>query len=258
MWKIRELGVAALAASVLLAAGAGCNSGAASSHDIDPRADQALRTMSDVLGGAKAFSFHVVGSMDEYLETGQLSQFSRETKVLVSRPDKLVADTRGDDVSRSVWYDGRTLTLLDKPSNTYASIQVPESIEKMLDFVIEQYGLTVPMADLLVNDSYDSLIANVESGTYIDQHAVGDHTCHHLSFCQELIDWQIWIDAGETPVPRKLVITYKQEPGHPQYLATMDDWDLSPTISPGQFQSRPAAGAKRGEMADLLGIEEGE
>lgn len=258
MWKIKASSIAALAVSVLLATGAGCNSGAASSHDIDPRADQALRAMSDVLGGAKTFRFHVVASMDEYLETGQLSQFSRETKVLVCRPDKLVAETRGDDVHRSVWYDGRTLTLLDKPSNTYASIQVPESIEKMLDFAIEKYGLTIPAADVLFGNSYDSLIANVETGTYIGQHAVGDHTCHHLAFRQELIDWQIWIDAGKTPVPRKLVITYKQEPGHPQYQATMDDWELSPALSPGQFEFRPAPGAKRGEMTDLLGIEEGE
>ena len=38
-------------------------------------------------------------------------------------------------------------------------------------------------------------------------------------FQQEVIDWQVWIDAGEVPVPRKVVITYpvagtSSVPGH--------------------------------------------
>ena len=40
--------------------------------------------------------------------------------------------------------------------------------------------------------------------------------CHHLAFEQATIDWQLWIDAGKDPLPRKLVITYKTEDEVPQ------------------------------------------
>ncbi len=236
----------------------GCDSGAGLSAQIDPRANQALKDMSDTLGNAKAFSFHAEGVMDEETENGQLVQFSRESRIVAHRPNKLFADTKGDDVSRSVWYDGRKLTLLDKADNVYASTEVPSDIESMVDFIIEKHGLTLPLADLLFTNSYESLIANVQSGEYLGLHTANGHACHHLGFRQELIDWQIWIDAGNTPVPRKLVITYTQEPGHPHFSATLDDWNLSASISEGAFEFHPPADAKRLEMAELLDVDEGE
>jgi len=87
---------------------------------------------------------------------------------------------------------------------------------------------------------------------------VGDTQCHHLLFEQENIDWQIWIDSGQPPLPRKLVITYKQEPGQPQYVATMDNWDLSPAVSKETFEFTPPADAKAVSMADLVSQERGE
>jgi len=239
---------------LVVAACAGCGP----KTNIDPQADQAMRSMSDTLGKAEALSFEAEGIMDEVLETGQLSQFSRKSKVTMARPDRLHADTEGDDVSRSVWYDGKTVTVLDKQENVYGSLQVPNTIEKMLDFVIEKYGLTIPVADLLFRNPYKTLIAEVESGTYVGRHSVGDHACHHLAFRQETIDWQIWIDAGTRPVPRKLVITYKLEPGHPHYVVTMDKWDLAPKLSKDPFSPKLPATAKRIKMAELLGVEEGE
>ncbi len=231
--------------------------GCASAPNIDPQADQVLKRMSETLGGAEAFSFAAEGVMGEVLETGQLVQISRKSNILAVRPDKLHVDTEGDDVSRSAWYDGRTMTVLDKRAKTYASIEVPNTIEKMLDFVVEKYGLTIPVADLLFPKPYETLIANVLSGTYVGLHTTGGHACHHLAFQQEDIDWQIWIDAGKTSVPRKLVIIYKQEPGHPQYVGKMDKWDLSAKGPSGTFKFQPPAGTKRVEMADLFGKREG-
>ncbi len=53
----------------------------------------------------------------------------------------------------------------------------------------------------------------------------------HLAFVQDEIDWQIWIQAGPRPVPRKLVITYKNEPGSPQYVARLFGWDFQPRLA---------------------------
>ncbi len=214
--------------------------------------------MSRTLNEAKAFSFHCVGVMDEVAKTGQLVQFSRDGRAVAVRPNKLFIEVKGDDVDRSVCYQGKTLTVLNKKDNSYASTKAPDTITKMLDFVVEEYGLTLPLADVLVKDSYTSLTANVQTGRYIGLHNVGGTPCHHLAFRQEAIDWQIWIDAGKTPVPRKLVITYKNEPGHPSYSATLDEWDLSPKIPPGRFEFKAPAKAKKIEMAELLGLKEGE
>ena len=234
------------------------NVGQSIQRDIEPTADGALRKMSDALSALDTFSFRAEGIMDEVLETGQLSQFSRRSKVLVSRPDKLRVETKGDDLSRSAWYDGQTVTVMDNRTKSYASVDAPDTIEKMFDFVVEKYGLTLPATDLLFRNSYKMLIANVTSGTYVGRHNVGDHACHHLAFRQAAIDWQIWIDAGSTPVPRKLIITYKLEPGHPSYEIVLSEWNLSPTAAKDVFAFQAPSDAEQVEMTELLGTEEGE
>jgi hypothetical protein len=242
-----------LAVSALTAAAcAGCGS------NIDAQSDRALRSMSSALDKANALSFHAVGVMDEVARTGQLVQLSRDSKVLLRRPDGLRVETTGDDVSRAAWYDGRTLTVLDRDTKQYATIGARPTIVQTHDFIVDEYGLTMPLADFLCGKTYECMKAAVQAGTYVGLADIEGHSCHHLAFRQEMIDWQIWIDAGQTPVPRKLVITYKLEEGQPSYVATMDQWDLSPRVSDDLFQPALPAGARRVQMRGLLGLEEGE
>ena len=81
-------------------------------------------------------------------------------------------------------------------------------------------------------------------------------TCHHLAFQQEHLDWQLWVDArGTRAVPRKLVITYKNEPGDPQFSATFDDWDLAPDFPEGHFEAKLPGDADRVSLETLTGVE---
>jgi hypothetical protein len=225
---------------------------------IEPKADEALKAMCDALAGAKAFSFEVTSYMDEPLATGQFVQLHRHSKVVAVRPDKLHVETEGDDCRRMAWYDGRTVTVLDRAGNTYAVIDAPNRTEDMLDFLVEQYGLTIPLADVLFPNLYEVLTGNVLSGVYLGVHTAGGQACHHLAFRQEMVDWQVWIDAGTHPVPRKLLITYTREPGQPHYVANLDGWDLSASPPIGQFTFEAPDGIKRVKMTELLGIAEGD
>ena len=69
------------------------------------------------------------------------------------------------------------------------------------------------------------MIENVQSGYLVGARPVNGTACHHLAFSQEAIDWQIWIEDGPMPLPRRLVLTYKDEPGAPQYRAEFT-WEL--------------------------------
>ena len=250
MRNIHTIMVSAVSIGLLVCLG--CSSATRSPRDIDPQADRVLKSMGHALRDVDQFSFQAHSTTDEPLETGQLAQFSNQRRISVCRPNKVFIERSGDLGDRSAWYDGQTLTLLDKATNSYASIPVPNTIEKMLDFVIQQYDLTIPLGDLFFRKPYKTLIANVQTGRYIGTNKFGDVDCHHLAFQQEMIDWQIWIDAGEIPLPRKLLITYKNQPGQPHYSATMDDWDLTATLSDEMFAFQPPADAQRVEMDSLV------
>jgi hypothetical protein len=240
---------------VLAASGlAGCSS---SNPNINPRADEVLRRMSDTLAKAQNFKLHSVATIENRLETGQLAQFTRDSSFVISRPDRMYAAVRKGPESNQLWYQGKELTLLDVKRNLYATIKTPDRIGAMLDFMAEKEGVVLPLADLLYPNPYKVLTERVQTGDYVDQQEIDNRMCHHLLFTQENVDWQIWIDAGDKAVPRRLVITYKNDPGQPQFEAILDEWGLASPNDLMQLVPKVPSTARRVEIAELLNPGEG-
>lgn len=189
--------------------------------DVDPEAEAILRKMSDHISKVTHFSFEVIDTIDDVLDSGQKIQYSHHRSAIVSRPRKLRVDTRGDLINRSIWKDGKVVTILDRDHNAYAQTEDPGTIDDLIDKMLERYGVVMPLADLLSADPFEVLMRNVRSGEYLGLHRVGVHSSHHLAFRQDEIDWQIWIDSGDEPLPRKMIITYKTLPGEPQYTMVL-------------------------------------
>ncbi len=169
----------------------------------------------------------------------------------MERPNHVAADATGDTLNRASWYDGRTVTVLDKEHNVYATIEAPATIDATLDKIVDEYGVVLPLADLLYADPYAVLMAGVTYGRYLGIHQAAGVACHHLAFSQDTIEWQIWIDAGDKPLPRKLVISYVQEPGEPQYTAVIRRWNLESSVPEGLFTFEAPEGAQKIEAKDM-------
>jgi hypothetical protein len=97
------------------------------------------------------------------------------------------------------------------------------------------------------SDPYKALTEQVEEGEYLGLHRVGDRKCHHLAFRQRGLDWQLWVDAGDKPLPLKFLLTYRRQPGEPQF-ATVFTWDLSAQPSEDAFTFKAPAGARKIEF----------
>jgi hypothetical protein len=215
---------------------------------VDPRADELVRQMSDHLARAQSLALEAEEVYDEVPEHSPRQQLSNVRHVALRRPNRLAGDAAGDAVNRSFWYDGKTFAALDKEQNVWASGEVPATVDEALDWVYERTGTVVPLRDFVYADSYTRLMQDVQRGMYLGIHEAAGVPCHHLSFEQATIDWQLWIDAGPEPLPRKLVITYKTEDEVPQYTVTMRKWNLKATLPDALFTFEPAEGARRVEV----------
>ncbi len=225
---------AALLGSVALVRGA-----EQEAPNIEPKADQCLKTMSNYLAGLKTYSFQVEEFFDDVLDDGQKIQLGNQRHLSVSRPDKMYGEGEGDTKHSQFYYDGKTATVFDRGQNTYAVVQVPGTIDAMLEDLHERFDTHQTLADYLFSDPYKGFTEHAQSGTYVGLHYVGKVKCHHLAFRQKLLDWQIWIDAGDQPLPRKFVITFKRQAGEPQYTALMHRWDANPKLSDDLFEFHP-------------------
>jgi len=219
---------------------------------IEPKADELLRRTSAVLSGATQYTFEAHDLIDEILPSGQKVQFASTRHYSVHRPNRVRLVIDGDLVQDRIWYNGKTLTILNTEENTYGSIEVPGTIDELFDFIVERYGIVVPLADLLFSDMYGVTVGGIRAGHYLGLHRVGDDLCHHLTFRQDAVDWQLWIQDGDQPVPRKLVITYKAMPGQPQYTALFDHWNLRADLADGLFQFEAPAGAKEIDFEPMV------
>ncbi len=202
---------------------------------IAPEANQRLQEMCDFLKKQQAFSFKADVSQEQVYPSGQTIQYTRQVEVVLKRPDKLYARTTGDEIDRTFVYDGKTVTLYDKDKGTYATVDVPNTIDAALEFLSETYGVSAPLSDLLYSDPCQAMTGNISSGSFAGTSLVGGQTCCHLAFMQSDADWQVWINSGAQPTPRKLVINDKSLVGWPQYEAVLSDWTFSPQISDTTF-----------------------
>jgi hypothetical protein len=211
---------------------------------IEPKTDEILKKTCAYLANLKQFGLKVEETFDEMSTAGQKIQLTNWRKVLVGRPDRLMADSDGDTTKRLFYYDGKTITLFDPVAKVYAAHEAPATLDAMFDFLNETLGFSIPTADLLFSNPYKVLTEQVEEGEYVGLHRVGEKKCHHLAFRQRNADWQLWVDADDKPLPLKFLITFRRMPGEPQF-ATVFDWDTSAKIADDAFQFKPPADVKK-------------
>lgn len=215
---------------------------------VDPVVSSLLRRSCSTIAEAGEFSFHADITYDEVLHTGQKVQYSGMLEAALKRPDRIKTEYRGDRNQSAVWYDGSSFTLLDPAMNLFARAPAPGDIDALLDLTVTELGFNLPLSDLFYSDPYTGLLEEVSGAFYAGLDRVDGKTCHHLAFTQEDIDWQVWVEDGDRPVPRKLIITYKNLPGSPQYTAVIRDWNFAPGLADGDFSFEPPEGAERIEF----------
>jgi hypothetical protein len=162
----------------------------------------------------------------------------------VQFPSHLRIDTVNGEKQRLYLYDGKDFTLYGKVIQYYATVPAPPTIGQLAAVLADKYDIQIPLEDLFwwgterVNSNV--IVAAADAGPS----DVQGTTCEHYAFRQEGLDWQIWIQLGDNPLPRKLVITTTTDESRPQYSAVYT-WDLAPSFNEAAFTFAPPAEAKR-------------
>jgi hypothetical protein len=230
---------ASLAACFCLPAGSAIAAGG-----INPDADEILRSMSQYLAGTKAFSVSAdIGN--EFITTeGQKLQLNSHADLLIERP-RFHITRQGKFADAALFYDGAKLTLYGKTLNAYVQKDVAGTIDDAVHAIEQGTGLSLPGADLLLSDPYKALASGVTSSGYYGKAYVGGVECHHLAFRTPKVDWQIWVKAGDEPLPMKYVITTKWMTGAPQYSVQLSNWNTKPVIAASRFKFVAPQGAEK-------------
>ena len=217
--------------------------------DVEPAAVSALQRMSAYLGTLKAFEIKGNTSVELVMDDGQKVTVDGTTHYLVQAPDGFLIEIATDNKARQYYYDGKTVTVNAPKLGYYASFPAPSTIRETLELAHDKYGIVVPLEDLFRwSDPARARTGQLQSAMVVGRATIDGAQCDQYAFREGDIDWQIWIQKGDRPVPRKVVIIDRTDEAHPAYIARLD-WNTSPQVSKATFAFSPAADAKAIRMA---------
>jgi hypothetical protein len=208
----------------------------------DPR--QVLQKMCDFLKSQQQFSYKGEVVDDEVYQGGKKLQYGVDMETFVRRPDRLRVNAEGDLVDKQFYFDGKTITLYDKDHNVYGVLPVPPDIESALQKANREFGVRVALTDLASPSLWEFMNKRIKDAVYVGLHKVRGVPCHHLAFEGDKAYVQIWVEAGDKPLPRKVLMNGK-ELGSPAWMAYLYDWNLAPQLQDNLFVFTPPEGAQK-------------
>ena len=213
--------------------------------DIEPEAVQALTRMTAYLRTLTAFDIKAETSLDLIMTDGQKLKLDGANRYTVRRPDAFVVEVATPLKVRRLIYDGKSMTLFAPELGVYATVPAPPTIRAAMQEADERYGLIVPLADLFqwIDPNQEGREPLQEAMVAVPS-KVNGVDCDHYAFREDEVDWQIWIEKGDHPVPRKIVIIDRLDPTRPQFEARLD-WDLSPKLTSETFAFHPDKGVSQ-------------
>lgn len=212
---------------------------AAPAATLDPAAKAALNRMGAYLRSLPAFSVKVYSTTEDVLDNGQKIMTGNQVRYVVQPPNKMFVELSADgDRHRFYYFDGTTFTVRGSANNYYASVPFAGTNAEMLTKIYEKFDIELPLQDLFRWGNPALETGQPYAGMYVGSAKVVDWDTDHYAFRQEGVDFQVWIEKGDKPLPRKLLIANLEDPTQPEYVAVFN-WDLAPTIAPDQFTYTP-------------------
>jgi hypothetical protein len=213
--------------------------------NIDPQATTLLQKMSDYLSSLSTFKVDAQSADEKVTTDGQKLQFVADTRVEVQRPNRMRADRVGPLANVTFRYDGKSFNVYGNKTGYYAQFPAPPTIEQAIDAARVKLGVDAPAADLYISHPYTELMKDVKRARYIGLEPVNGVLCHHLAFVGSDTDWQIWIQDGPQPLPRRYVITTKDQPTKPEFEVAFANWQPNVPLDEKEFAFEPPPDAKK-------------
>jgi hypothetical protein len=213
----------------------------------EQRAMTILKNMSQYLAQTERFSVTIRDGYDAVQESGQKIEYGEIRKVTVNRPDRLRFEIERSDGDKGlVLYDGKDITVYTAKNNVYATVSKPGTLDQAIKYAVDDLKMRVPLAVMFLNSLPSELDNLVTSADYVETTTIMDVPCDHVAArTSRGVDFQVWVAQGNEPLPRRVVITYKDDTGQPQFWANFSNWNLAPEISDSLFTFTPPDGADR-------------
>jgi len=215
---------------------------------VDPASVAAIKRMSTYLTSLKAMEIVSETSLDVVTGDGQKVQLDGITTYKARNPG-FVINYVSDLKVRSFIYDGKNFTVYAPMLGIYATVPAPATNQEMLDTAYNKFGLALPLEDLIRWTNPSAIRAeNLTSAYKLGTATLDGVKTDHYVFRGDRLDWEIWIQQGDQPLPRKLVVVDRTNAALPAFTSRLA-WKVNPSLTDADFAFNPGKNDKPIELA---------
>lgn len=214
----------------------------------DARAVEILKQMATYRSSLDKAVITGVSFTDARLGSGLMVTNSEEVRVSISRPASIHTTNFDGETTKSLYFHDGMLTVFSSAANLYAQASIPKNINAAMEFALEELGVEAPLMDMIYHDASTHLIGSDETILYLtDKSRIGNTDCHQIAIRGTEADVQLWIEEGDRPLVRKIIITSKWEGGSPRFIANLH-WETNPQFDSDLFEFKAPEGATKIEF----------
>jgi hypothetical protein len=212
-----------------------------------------MMRMADFLAKSPAWSVTAHTAYDAIQPDGYKVEWNEMRTVTLSRPDRLRVEVERSDGARNlVLFDGKQVTTFDEKGRVYAQESHPGTVDNAVVYFVRDLGMRLPLAVMLLDNMPAELQQRVQAVKYVEKTTTLGAPADHIAAKTPTVDFQLWIAQGDRPLPMRVVLTYKNSPGQPQFRAQFSDWNLDINPQDTLFTFTPPAGARKIPFAASL------
>jgi hypothetical protein len=210
---------------------------ASTETEAPPDAAVILKSMAEYLATLENFTGTTRNSYEVLQSNGRKIEFGEIRRISVARPDRLrVEEIASDGEQDLALFDGKLMTVFNADAGVFAQAPQPAEIDDALAYFVRDLRMRMPLALMLSTRIVTELPGMVTEIDYVESTDMLGVPAHHIAGRTDSVDFQFWIAEGEHPFPLRVVITYREAPGQPQFRADISDWNTSPKFTDTTFQ----------------------
>ena len=212
--------------------------------------------MANHLAGLQSFTVAFRDGYDVVQSSGQKIEFGETRRITLARPSQLrVEEIASDGRLDLALFDGKTITVFDADTNVFAQTPQPGTVDEALVYFVRDLRMRMPLARLLTSRLPSEWPKRVQAVDYVEVRTstASRRTTWPAAPTRSISSTGSW--TAERPLPLRVVLTYVNEPGQPQFWANFSNWNTSPKLSTDNVRIHSAAGRKqdsvRGPGSDI-------
>jgi len=199
--------------------------------------------MGEAIGELSSVSYHL-STIKEVLNADKtIDTAYNECDVKMVGPNKMSVKQHSKDKHSAYYYNGEVITYYSFKENNYITVDAPNNIIDMIDFMSEKFSMKFPAADFFYPTFTDDILENFDAITYVGLDLLGGEECNLVKIENENLSVKIWISAEAHTLPKQFEITYKKE-DNTKFKGTFSDWQLNPELHSDIFQFTPPVSAR--------------